>query len=73
MLKAGCCRNRPWDDRRADEHPATVEPQVDRHRLVSDLNIRFRDLLTLDPTVPIPYPAALLIRQAAMQGYMHTL
>lgn len=39
---------------------------VDKHRLVQDLNIRYRDLLTLDPSVPIPYPASFFIREKAM-------
>ncbi|GAB4823008.1 hypothetical protein N2152v2_010054 [Parachlorella kessleri] len=49
-----------------DDKGAAKLIEVDRHRLVADLNIRFRDLLTLDPTVPIPYPASLLIRERAI-------
>lgn len=33
--------------------------------MVRELGIRYRDLLTLDPSVPIPFPAAILIRPKA--------
>lgn len=43
--------------------PTLVE--VDKHLVVQQLGVRYRDLLTLDPTVPIPFPAAILIRPKA--------
>lgn len=33
-----------------------------------ELHIRYRDLLALDPSVPLPCPATLLIRWAARGG-----
>ncbi len=46
--------------------------QVDKHRLVQDLCIRYRDVLTLDPTVPLPYPACLLIRWGGLVAPLPT-
>lgn len=40
--------------------------QVDKHRLVHELNIPYRDLRILDPMVATPYPCALLVREKAL-------
>ncbi|PSC73830.1 U4 U6 small nuclear ribonucleo Prp31-like [Micractinium conductrix] len=45
---------------------ATMVEHVDKHRIVADLGVRYRDLLALDPTVPIPFPASILIREQAL-------
>ncbi len=51
---------------------STYEPclpicaQVDKHRLVHELNIPYRDLRILDPMVATPYPCALLVREKAL-------
>lgn len=45
--------------------PAPRSPRCPQHQLVRELGVRYRDLLTLDPTVPIPFPAAILIRPKA--------
>lgn len=42
------------------------QTQVDKHVLVYELGVRYRDLLTLDPTLPLPFPAAILIRNRAL-------
>ena len=39
---------------------------VDKHDIVDALDIRYRDLLTVDPSVPLPFPAAVLIRAKAL-------
>lgn len=39
---------------------------MDKHVLVYELGVRYRDLLTLDPTLPLPFPAAILIRNRAL-------
>ena len=41
--------------------------------VVRDLGVRYRDLLTLDPTVPIPFPAAILIRERALVVNLETV
>ncbi len=64
----------PWPSATTLRYAAV---QVDKHRLVQDLCVRYRDLLTLDPSVPIPYPASLLIRCVTLacialrQGVQH--
>lgn len=47
--------------------PLAVLLQIDKHRLVADLEIRYRDLLSLDPSVPIPAPASLSVRCTPQQ------
>lgn len=47
--------------------------QVDKHLLVYQLGIRYRDLLTLDPTLPLPFPAALFIRERAIVVNLETV
>jgi len=37
-----------------------------KRHLVRDRLVRYRDSLLLDPTVPIPFPAALFIREKAI-------
>lgn len=37
------------------------------------LGIRYRDLLTLDPTLPLPFPAALFIRERAIVVNLETV
>lgn len=53
-----------------DPHTHTLNThdheQVDKHVLVYELGVRYRDLLTLDPTLPLPFPAAILIREQAL-------
>lgn len=56
------CRSTPG---RASVPSCAAAVQIDKHQLVSDLGIRYRDLLALDPTVPIPSPSNLLIRCAS--------
>lgn len=65
-------RNRTVDLLRAPRDPQTQtlntyrHAQVDKHVLVYELGVRYRDLLTLDPTLPLPFPAAILIREQAL-------
>lgn len=47
--------------------------EVDKHRIVTALGIRYRDLLALDPSVPIPFPAAILIREKALVVNLETV
>ena len=47
--------------------------QVDKHKLVQALRVRHRDILTLDPTVPIPWPAAILVRERALVVNLETV
>ena len=47
--------------------------QVDKHELVQVLAVRYRDLLSLDPAVPIPFPAAILIRPRALVVNLETV
>lgn len=54
-------------------HPAHTSQQVDKHRIVTALGIRYRDLLALDPSVPIPFPAAILIREKALVVNLETV
>ncbi|GAB4824059.1 hypothetical protein N2152v2_011105 [Parachlorella kessleri] len=56
-----------------DEFGRAALVEVDKHRLVQDLCIRYRDVLTLDPTVPLPYPACLLIREKALVVNLETV
>ncbi|KAL6786115.1 MRS4 [Auxenochlorella protothecoides x Auxenochlorella symbiontica] len=49
-----------------DEHGIPSDVEVDKHVLVYELGVRYRDLLTLDPTLPLPFPAAILIRNRAL-------
>ncbi|PRW58893.1 magnesium transporter MRS2-7 [Chlorella sorokiniana] len=51
--------------------PTLVE--VDKHKVVQELGVRYRDLLQLDPTVPIPFPAAVLIRPKALVVNLETV
>ncbi len=53
--------------------PTTPPRQVDKHRIVTALGIRYRDLLALDPSVPIPFPAAILIREKALVVNLETV
>ncbi|KAK2079687.1 hypothetical protein QBZ16_002082 [Prototheca wickerhamii] len=49
-----------------DDQGVPSEVEVDKHVLVYELGVRYRDLLTLDPTLPLPFPAAILIREQAL-------
>lgn len=40
--------------------------QPDKHEIVEELDIPYRDLRMVDPLVPIPYPAAIFIRDRAL-------
>jgi hypothetical protein len=40
--------------------------QPDKHGIVEELDIPYRDLRMVDPLVPIPYPAAIFIRDRAL-------
>ncbi|GFR49948.1 hypothetical protein Agub_g12055, partial [Astrephomene gubernaculifera] len=40
--------------------------RVDRHQLVADMGIAYRDLRAIDPALPIPTPTAVLIRERAL-------
>ncbi|KAI3438509.1 hypothetical protein D9Q98_000937 [Chlorella vulgaris] len=51
--------------------PTLIE--VDKHKLVSDLGIRYRDLMLVDPTVPTPAPSTLLIRDRAMVANLESV
>ena len=37
-----------------------------KHAIVRDINVRYRDAFMLDPMIPIPFPASLLIREKAL-------
>lgn len=49
-----------------DWNGSTSYVTVDKHKLVRELNVPYRDLRILDPMVATPYPCALLIRPATM-------
>lgn len=58
---------RAWCDTDiCDAMDAAFLSQVDKHVLVYELGVRYRDLLTLDPSLPLPFPAAILIRERAL-------
>lgn len=40
--------------------------QVDKHELVLELGVQYRDLRIVDPHVPTPYPAGIFLRDKAM-------
>ena len=40
--------------------------QVDKHELVLELGVQYRDLRIVDPYVPTPYPAGIFLRDKAM-------
>ncbi|KAL4425925.1 hypothetical protein ABPG75_009941 [Micractinium tetrahymenae] len=61
----------PW--LHVDMQGAATLVEVDKHRIVHDLGIRYRDLLALDPSVPIPFPAAILIREKALVVNLETV
>jgi hypothetical protein len=39
---------------------------MDKHTLVERLGIPYRDLRQMDPFIPQPYPAAILVRERAI-------
>ncbi|KAK9810373.1 hypothetical protein WJX72_009623 [[Myrmecia] bisecta] len=39
---------------------------ADKHTLVTELSIPYRDLRMIDPLIPMPYPTALFIREKAL-------
>ncbi len=40
--------------------------QVDKHELVLQLGVHYRDLRIVDPHVPTPYPSGIFLREKAM-------
>ena len=40
--------------------------KVDKHELVVDLGIHYRDLRLVDPAIPTPSPASIFIREKAI-------
>jgi hypothetical protein len=49
-----------------DQRGAAAMTQLDKHAMVRDLGIRYRDSVMLDPSIPIPFPASLLVRESAI-------
>ncbi|GLC56243.1 hypothetical protein PLESTB_001083700 [Pleodorina starrii] len=47
--------------------------KVDRHQLVADMGIAYRDLRAIDPALPIPTPTAILIRERALVVNLETV
>ncbi|KAK9843507.1 hypothetical protein WJX81_006572 [Elliptochloris bilobata] len=47
--------------------------QVDKHRLVSELGINYRDVRILDPMVPTPSPSTIFIRDKAILVNLESL
>ena len=39
--------------------------QVDKHELVLQLGVHYRDLRIVDPHVPTPYPSGIFLREKA--------
>jgi hypothetical protein len=49
-----------------DDKGTASMTEICKHEMVRDLGIRYRDALMLDPLVPVPFPASLLVRQQAI-------
>ena len=47
-----------------DDSANSVE-QVDKHELVLQLGVHYRDLRIVDPHVPTPYPSGIFLREKA--------
>lgn len=47
--------------------------QVDKHLIVSELGIHYRDLRIVDPLVATPYPASVFIRESALVVSLESL
>ncbi|KAA6421154.1 MAG: Magnesium transporter [Trebouxia sp. A1-2] len=58
--------NQPREWLHIDGHGKTSYALVDKHAVVAELGIHYRDLRILDPLVPTPYPTALFIRDKAL-------
>ena len=54
------------DKRACPLHP----PQVDKHELVHGWKLRYRDLVVVDPTIPLPMPSVLLVRARAILAHL---
>ena len=57
-------RSRPIVHIDADGNSMMIE--FHKHRIVRDLNVRYRDAMMLDPSIPTPFQAAILIRDKAL-------
>ncbi|KAL3135886.1 hypothetical protein ABBQ32_007442 [Trebouxia sp. C0010 RCD-2024] len=58
--------NHPREWLHIDPQGRTTYALVDKHAVVAELGIHYRDLRILDPLVPTPYPTALFIREKAL-------
>jgi len=45
---------------------SNLASQVDKHELVLQLGVHYRDLRIVDPHVPTPYPSGIFLREKAM-------
>lgn len=49
-----------------DENGVTTRLEFHKHDIIRDLSIRHREAFMLDPLMPLPFPAALMIREKAI-------
>lgn len=49
-----------------DAYGRAMMIEFHKHRIVRDLNVRYRDAMMLDPSIPTPFPSSILIRDRAM-------